>query len=73
MRFESDERYFTTKASRDKLITHRTRRVSGILRSSTMKRFGVNKGHSARKFRNSVGRAKAANFRPPMMRGGYRL
>lgn len=38
-----------------------------------MRRFPVNKHQSVRKFRNSVGRAKAANFRPPMMRGGYRM
>lgn len=38
-----------------------------------MKRFHVNKSRSAAKFRNSVGRSKAANFRPPMMRGGYRM
>lgn len=38
-----------------------------------MRRFPVNKRRSAGKFRHSVGRAKAANFRPPMMRGGYRM
>lgn len=38
-----------------------------------MKRFSVNKGRSAKRFRQSAGRSKAANFRPAMMRGGYRL
>lgn len=38
-----------------------------------MKRFAVNKGHSARKFRHQVGRTKAANVYPGPMRGGIRL
>lgn len=37
-----------------------------------MKRYGVNKGRSARKFRRSVGRTKHANMRMPM-RGGWRM
>lgn len=37
-----------------------------------MRRFGVNKGRSARKFRKQVGRVKAANMRGPM-RGGFRF
>lgn len=35
------------------------------------KRFSVNKGASARKFRSQVGRTKAANIN--VMRGGIRL
>lgn len=37
-----------------------------------MRRHGVNKGHSARKFRRQVGRTKAVNMRGPM-RGGFRF
>lgn len=37
-----------------------------------VKRFHVNKGHSARKFRKHAGKAKAVNFAAPM-RGGIRL
>lgn len=36
-----------------------------------MKRFKVNKGRSAAKFRSQVGRTKAANIN--VMRGGIRL
>lgn len=36
------------------------------------KRFSVNKGKSARSFRNQVGRTKMANMSMPM-RGGIRL
>lgn len=37
-----------------------------------LKRFGVSKFKSARKFRRSVGRTKAINMKSPM-RGGIRL
>lgn len=37
------------------------------------KRFGVNKGRSARKFRGQVGRTKAPNVSVQPMRGGWRL
>lgn len=37
-----------------------------------MKRFGVNKHRSARKFRGQVAHTKAANMRGPM-RGGFRF
>lgn len=37
------------------------------------KRYSVNKGRSAKSFRKSAGKSKAANFRPPAMRGGYRM
>lgn len=37
-----------------------------------MRRYSVNKHHSARKFRKHVGKAKVANFRGPM-RGGIRF
>lgn len=37
-----------------------------------VKRFGVSKGRSARKFRRNVGRTKGANLVMPM-RGGWRL
>lgn len=37
-----------------------------------MRRHPVNKSRSARKFRNQVGRTKAANMRGPM-RGGFRF
>lgn len=37
-----------------------------------MKRYGVNKHRSVKKFRNQVGRTKAANVKGPM-RGGIRL
>lgn len=37
-----------------------------------LKRFGVNKRKSARKFRRNVSKTKAANFSGPM-RGGIRL
>jgi len=36
-------------------------------------RHGVNKGHSARKFRKNVGRTKMANLAQAPMRGGWRL
>lgn len=38
-----------------------------------VKRYGVNKASSARKFRGDTARTKAANVRPPPMRGGFRL
>lgn len=38
-----------------------------------LKRFGVNKHRSARKFRHSVGRTKAPNVAGGPMRGGWRL
>lgn len=37
------------------------------------KRYGVNKGHSARQFRNNTRHTKAANMRAVPMRGGWRL
>lgn len=37
-----------------------------------VKRYGVNKGRSARKFRSNTRRTKGANMRNPM-RGGWRL
>lgn len=37
-----------------------------------MRRFPVNKGHSAKKFRKQVSHTKAANMRGPM-RGGFRF
>lgn len=36
-------------------------------------RYGVNKFKSAKKFRHQAGRGKAINFKPVVMRGGYRL
>lgn len=38
-----------------------------------VKRSYVDKGRSARKFRGDTTRTKAANLRPPPMRGGFRL
>lgn len=38
-----------------------------------MKRFAVNKGHSARKFKRDVSRTKSANLPRQVMRGGWRL
>lgn len=38
-----------------------------------MKRFHVNKGKSAHKFRNHVKHTKAANVAQGPMRGGWRL
>lgn len=38
-----------------------------------VKRFGVNKSASARKFKSNVRRTKGANIAPPPMRGGIRL
>lgn len=38
-----------------------------------VKRYGVNKGRSARKFRHSAGRTKMANLHPGPMRGGIRM
>lgn len=38
-----------------------------------VKRYAVNKSRSARQFRGDVSRTKAANVRPPPMRGGFRL
>lgn len=38
-----------------------------------MKRYGVNKGRSARKFRKSVSKTRRVNVAPPPMRGGFRL
>lgn len=38
-----------------------------------MRRFHVNKGHSARKFRSHSSKTKAANIAAAPMRGGWRL
>lgn len=38
-----------------------------------MRRSRVNKGRSARKFRRSTQRTKAANLAPAPQRGGWRL
>lgn len=38
-----------------------------------LKRGGVNKRHSAKKFRKNVSRTKAANMQVMPMRGGWRL
>lgn len=38
-----------------------------------VKRFGVNKRHSAKKFRRNVSRTKAPNVVAAPMRGGIRL
>lgn len=38
-----------------------------------LKRFGSNKGKSARKFRGQVSRTKAPNISQGLMRGGWRL
>lgn len=38
-----------------------------------MRRFAVNKGRSARKFRSKIGRTKRVNVAPPPMRGGFRI
>jgi hypothetical protein len=38
-----------------------------------MRRFHVNKARSARKFRHSTQRTKAANIAPSPQRGGWRL
>lgn len=38
-----------------------------------MKRYAVNKGRSAGKFRRQAGRTKAPNVSPPPARGGFRL
>ena len=37
------------------------------------RRFGINKGHSARKFKRQVQRTKTANINRSIMRGGWRL
>lgn len=37
------------------------------------RRHGVNKGRSAKKFRNDSRRTKAANMRGGLARGGWRL
>lgn len=37
------------------------------------KRYGVNKGKSAGKFRRNVSRTRGANIMPGPMRGGIRL
>lgn len=37
------------------------------------RRYGVNKGSSAKQFRHNTGRTKAANMRGAPMRGGWRL
>lgn len=37
------------------------------------RRFSVNKGASARKFRGQIGRTKAPNVNRQTMRGGWRL
>lgn len=38
-----------------------------------VKRFGVSKGRSARRFRRQIGRTQALNFKVGPMRGGIRL
>lgn len=38
-----------------------------------MRRKGLNRSKSARKFRSSVGRTKRMNVAPPPMRGGFRI
>lgn len=38
-----------------------------------LKRYGVSKGRSARRFRRQVGRSKAPNVVQGPMRGGWRL
>lgn len=38
-----------------------------------MRRQRVNKARSVREFRKKVGRTKAANMAPPVMRGGIRF
>lgn len=38
-----------------------------------MKRFGVNKGSSAHKFKRNVAHTKAVNLPRQVMRGGWRL
>ncbi|UDN67708.1 hypothetical protein [robinz microvirus RP_97] len=38
-----------------------------------MKRYSVNKHRGSQKFRHDVSHTKAANLRPPPMRGGFRL
>lgn len=38
-----------------------------------IKRYGVSKGKSARKFRHNVGHTKSINLVGPVMRGGIRL
>jgi uncharacterized Fe-S cluster-containing MiaB family protein len=38
-----------------------------------MRRYSVNKGKSAKKFRKQVSKTKVANLRSNPMRGGWRL
>ncbi|QXP08390.1 MAG: hypothetical protein [Arizlama microvirus] len=38
-----------------------------------VKRFGVNKGNSAKQFRHNVGRTHPRNIKMQPMRGGWRL
>lgn len=38
-----------------------------------VKRYGVSKGHSAKKFRNNTKFTKSPNMRAAPMRGGWRL
>ncbi|AGT39915.1 hypothetical protein [Marine gokushovirus] len=38
-----------------------------------MRRYNVNKGKSAKKFRKQVSKTKVANLRSNPMRGGWRL
>jgi len=38
-----------------------------------VKRYGVNKGHSSRKFRSNSRKTKSPNLRAMPMRGGWRL
>lgn len=38
-----------------------------------MRRYGVNKGRSARKFKKHMGKTKAINMKAAPMRGGIRL
>lgn len=53
----------------DEFIIHVSR--SDAMRP--LKRVGVSKGRSARKFRNQVGRTKAPNVAMGSQRGGWRL
>lgn len=38
-----------------------------------MKRYNVNKGHSAKSFRRHTSKTRAINVAPPPQRGGFRL
>lgn len=59
---------------------HPSGRIGGLFLSidwrctmSPLKRRGVNKRSSAKKFKRNVGRTKAANMSMMPMRGGWRL